>query len=734
MKLPIDALLPQIAASLAREKYLVIEAPPGAGKTTRIPPALLPMARGEIIVLEPRRLAARMAARRVASELGERVGKTVGYQVRFEDVSGPRTRIRFVTEGVLTRRLMSDPQLRGVDIVILDEFHERHLDSDLALALLKRLDVRIVVMSATLDAAPVARFLGNCPVLRSEGKLFELKIEYTPHSAAPLEEQIAAAVQRLGTLDGDVLVFLPGAAEIRRAARALERSSLLVVPLHGDLSPEEQDRAVARGDRRKVILSTNVAESSITIEGVTAVIDSGLARVATDSPWTGLPSLDLKRISQASATQRAGRAGRTAPGRVIRLYTAEDFHRRLAADAPEILRRELSHVVLQLRAMKMEALDWLDAPPEAALAAANKLLDILDATPRMAELPLPPRLAKLVTDAAHRGVPEKGCAVAAVLSAGERGSSDLLALAESDWQPQTRRVFDQLRRMVPGRDRTRDDAAILQAILAAFPDRVARHRRDGELLLSQGGSARLPDCRYEFLVAVDVEDRRDKGLPLVRLAAPIEPEWLLDRAVARTTLEWNRAAERMEQVSALLYDQLVIEETRAPAPASEEASKLLASKALEVDIGRFVDRDALDQLLARAAFAGVEINVAETLTALCRDRTSFAEITDVLAALRPARIDQLAPEKLRLPGGRELKVNYETGKPPWIESRLQDFFGVSETPRVGKTPVVVHLLAPNRRPVQVTSDLKGFWERLYPQVRKELSRRYPKHKWPEKPA
>jgi ATP-dependent helicase HrpB len=737
MKLPVDALLPEIVASLGREKYLVIEAPPGAGKTTRIPPALLAhkktAARSEIIVLEPRRLAARMAARRVASELGERVGETIGYQVRFEDVSGPRTRLRFVTEGVLTRRLMSDPNLRGVDIVILDEFHERHLDSDLALALLKRLDVRIIVMSATLDAAPIAKFLGNCPVLRSEGKLFEVKIEYTPHSGAALEDQVARAVERLGTLDGDVLVFLPGAAEIRRAARALERTNLLVVPLHGDLSPEEQDRAVMRADRRKVILSTNVAESSITIEGVTAVIDSGLARVAIDSPWTGLPSLDVKRISQASATQRAGRAGRTAPGRVIRLYTAEDFHRRPAADAPEILRRELSQVVLQLRAMRIDRLEWLEPPPEAALAAANRLLDVLEASAEMAQLPLPPRLAKLVMEAARRGVPEKGCAVAAVLSAGERGSSDLLTLVESDWQPQTRRVFDQLRRLAPGRDRTRDDAAILQSVLAAFPDRVARRRRD-ELLLSQGGSARLPDCRHEFVVAVDIEDRREKGLPLVRLAAPIEPEWLLDRAASRTALEWNRGAERVEEVSALVYDQLVIEETRAPAPPSEEASKLLAAKALDVDVGRFVDREALDQLVARAAFANLEMDVAATLTKQCIGKTSFGEITGVLAALRPPRIDTLAPEKMKLAGGRVVTVHYEAGKPPWIESRLQDFFGIRETPRIGSTPVVVHLLAPNRRPVQVTRDLAGFWERLYPQVRKELSRKYPKHKWPEAPG
>ena len=745
MKLPIDALLPSILVALRDGSNLVIEAPPGAGKTTRVPPALLPELRGEILVLEPRRLAARMAARRVASEMGERLGATVGYQVRFEDIGGPGTRLRFVTEGVLTRRFLSDPHLEGINAVILDEFHGRHLEGDLALALLRRLqvtarpDLKIIAMSATLDAAPVTRFLGDCPVIRSEGKLFDLSIDYTPHSAAPLEEQIAAALERLreSGLTGDVLVFLPGAAEIRRAARALAsiavRAGLLVVPLHGDLSPAEQDRAVSPANQRKVILSTNIAESSVTIEGVTAVIDSGLARVAADSPWTGLPSLHVQRISRASATQRAGRAGRTAPGRVIRLYTAEDFHRRPATDAPEIVRRELSQTVLMLRAMDVPDLRWLEAPPEAALAAANALLDKVGISPEMADLPLPPRLAKLLMESARLGVPEKGCAVAAVLSAGERGSVDLLTLAESSWQPQTTRIFEQLRRRFPGRDKAKaGDAAILQAVLKAFPDRLARHRRDGDLLLSSGGSARMPECHHEFLVAIDVEERRDRGLPLVRLAAPVEPEWLLDNATERTTLEWNRAAERVEQVTALLYDQLVIEETRGPAAANEETARVLAVKAREVDIGRFVDRDDLDQLKARAAFAGIPIDADAALDSLCQGRASFAELTSagLLESLRPPRLNQLAPERIALPGGRQVKVHYEPGKPPWIESRLQDFFGMRETPRIGNSSVVVHLLAPNRRPVQVTTDLGGFWERLYPQVRRELSRRYPKHKWP----
>jgi ATP-dependent helicase HrpB len=519
--------------------------------------------------------------------------------------------------------------------------------------------------------------------------------------------------------------------------RIAERAGLLVLPLHGDLSPAEQDRAVTPSDRRKVILSTNVAESSVTIEGVTAVIDSGLARVAADSPWTGLPSVEVRRISQASATQRAGRAGRTAPGRVIRLYTAEDFHRRAPSDLPEILRRELSQMVLQLRAMKITELEWLSAPPQAAITAANALLDRLEVTPQMADLPLPPRLAKLLIEAKRRGVPEKGCAVAAVLSVGERGSSDLLALAEAEWQPQTRRIYDQLRSRIGGRDlRDASDSAVLQSVLAAFPDRVARHRRDGELLLSSGGSARFPGCRWEFLVAVDVEERREHGIPLVRLAAPIEPEWLLDRATERTSLEWNRTAERVERVTALVWDQLVIEETRAPASVGEDTAKILAQKAIEAGVARFVDRDALDQLAARAAFAGVTIDPESALVVLCLHAPSFAELAkaDLLGALRPPNLERAAPERIKLPGGRFVKVHYDRGKPPWIESRLQDFFGMQETPRIGGAPVVVHLLAPNHRPVQVTTDLAGFWERLYPQVRRELSRRYPKHKWPERPA
>src|SRR5271156_1693419 len=390
--LPVDVLLPGITSSLLRNPNLVVEAPPGAGKTTRVPPALLGILVGEVVVLEPRRIAARLAARRVAWELGEQVGGTVGYQVRFEEAVGPRTRLRFVTEGVLTRRLLSDPGLKGVAAVVLDEFHERHLESDLALALLKRLqrtrpELRIVVMSATLDTAHVEQYLDDCPILRSEGRQFELTIRHLPYSPKPLETQLSEALELLLQQEpvGDVLAFLPGAAEIRRAMRETQgvarRVGLLVLPLYGDLSPAEQDRAIAPAPQRKVILATNVAESSITVDGVTAVIDGGLARIATYSQWTGLPTLHVGRVSKASAKQRAGRAGRTGPGRVLRLYTTEDYLRRPEHDEPEIARSELSQLCLALRAMRVAGrtadIDWLDAPPAAAVETAESLLDRL---------------------------------------------------------------------------------------------------------------------------------------------------------------------------------------------------------------------------------------------------------------------------------------------------------------------------------------------------------------------
>ena len=767
--LPIDAILPEITASFTRHPGLVIEAPPGAGKTTRVPPALLGVVPGEVFVLEPRRIAARLAARRVAWEMGEPVAQTVGYQVRFEEAVGPRTRLRFVTEGILTRRLLSDPHLKGVDAVVLDEFHERHLESDLALALLKRLqrtrpDLRIMVMSATLEADPVAQYLG-CPIARSEGRLFELSVKHLPYSPDPLERQVSNAVELLiqEQHSGDILTFLPGIAEIRRSMRECEavarRAGLLVLPLHGSLPPKEQDRAIAPAAERKLILATNVAESSVTVEGVSAVVDSGLARYATYSPWSGLPTLHVGRVSKASAKQRAGRAGRTGPGRVLRLYTEEDYSRRPEQDVPEILRADLSQLCLDLRAMgigSVHELDWLDAPPEAAVQSAEALLDRLGARGSMAErlarFPLPPRLSRILVEAMERGVGEEGCVAAALLGSGVQvARNDLLHAMEMEKDHRTFQHIEQLRRIAkPAKQKRHDDDALLISVLAGFPDRVARRRAENQVLLSTGASAEIAGepPRYEFMVAVDAEDRKDKPLPLIRMTARIAPEWLIDlfpeHVREQSTVVWNRAAERVDAVSALFYDELVIQESRGAAPDTESAAELLAQKAVEAGIERFVDTDSLEQFLVRLELANLEPpDITQTFRELCQGLRSFAELKKATAGFAAVlehkvgarRLNEIAPERVRLQNGRQAKVHYERGKPPWIASRLQDFFGMRETPRIGlsRTPVVVHLLAPNQRPVQTTSDLAGFWERLYPQVRRELMRRYPKHSWPERP-
>ena len=767
--LPVDAILPEILTSLQHTPNLVIEAPPGAGKTTRVPPAVLDLCRDGIIVLEPRRIAARMAARRVASESGESVGETVGFQVRFEEKIGPRTRLRFVTEGILTRRLLADPLLKGIDAVVLDEFHERHLDSDLALALLKRLqrvrpELRIIVMSATLATAPIAQYLGACPILRSEGKLFALSVRHLPYSAEPLHVQVRNAVEVLTSEQpsGHILTFLPGIAEIRRATRECEPlgrvMGLLLLPLHGDLSPAEQDRAVLPTQERKLILATNVAESSVTVDGVTAVIDSGLARFATYSAWTGLPTLQVGRISKASATQRAGRAGRTGPGQVIRLYSQEDYALRSEHDLPDIARADLSQLLLSLRAMGIghpEELDWLDAPPPEAVASAEMLLDRIgvkgDMTQRLARFPLPPRLSRIVIEALDRGVGEDGCRAAAMLGLGDRSErSDLLAAMDLPQDHRLRQHTQQLLRMArPPKQGGHDDQALLLSVLAGFPDRVARRRAGNQVLLSTGVSAEVygGPPPYEFMLAMNAEDRTENALPLIRMTARIEPEWLLDlfpeSIEERSSVEWNRTTERVERVSALLYDKLVIEESRGAA-TGPEAEDLLWRKALEQGIEHFVEKQALDHFLARLTFAGLEPpDPSQTLRELCVGLQSFKQLRDAATSLVPRMeqglntrvLNETAPLSIRLRNGRQTRVHYEQGRPPWIASRLQDFFGMQDTPRIGpdKTPLVVHLLAPNHRAVQTTTDLAGFWERLYPQVRRELMRRYPRHPWPERP-
>ncbi len=808
--LPIDSLLPELIEKLRAAGSAVLEAPPGAGKTTRVPPALLDSGiagNNEIIVLQPRRLATRVAAARVAEERNERLGDTVGYQIRFEDVSSSKTRIRFLTEGLLTRRLVSDPQLRGVGAVVLDEFHERHIASDLALALLRRLqlgprpELKLLVMSATLDAEPIARWLADAPRLRSEGRQYELKIE---HLDAPderhLDQQVLGALKRLvqTQLDGDVLVFLPGAAEIRRAAEACtelaERHGLLLVTLHGDLSSAEQDRAIRQSTQRKVILSTNVAETSVTIDGVAAVIDSGLARIATHSPWSGLPTLKVAKVSKASATQRAGRAGRTRAGRCLRLYTKADFDQRPAADVPEIRRVDLADAALALHGSGVGSLKdfpFFEAPNAAALEAADALLHLLGAVDdkgaitdlgqRLSRFPLHPRAARLVIEAERRGVALDGAALAALL--GERGPkndrrdrvsgpSDLLELLERyrtarpGTNPSVDRVVSQLMRSLDrSKPRPKDpDEALLWAILSGWPDRIAKRRRpkSPELVFAAGGSATMDEASVvhdaELMVAVDAEERR--GGVVVRLASRIDAEWLFETMPQALTeldeLQWNAQGGRVERITRLAVGNVVLEETRKPAEPNEAAARVLAAAALAEGPEHFADPEALTSLRTRieqlrsaypeVGFPAMDDAFMRTvLERLCVGLRTFAEIRE--ASLLGAMQQQLTPEQSKLlarevpdrivlAGGRGVRVHYEAGKPPWIESRLQDFFGSVRGPVVcgGRVPVVLHLLAPNHNAVQVTTDLSGFWERHYPAVRKELMRQYPRHAWPENPV
>jgi ATP-dependent helicase HrpB len=842
--LPIDPLLPSIVDEVRRRRALVLEAPPGAGKTTRVPGALLDggiAADGEILVLEPRRLPARMAARRVAEERGEAVGETVGYTMRFEEASSARTRLRFVTEGILTRRLLSDPELRGVGAVVLDEFHERHLAADVGLASLRRLqrgprpDLALVVMSATLESAPVAAFL-DAPILRSEGRLFEVAIEHLERSDdRPLESQVASAVRRLVDegLDGDVLVFLPGALEIRRATEACrplaERADLLVVPLHGSLTPAEQDRAVGPASQRKVILSTNVAESSVTIDGVVAVIDAGLARVAAYAPWSGLPTLRVAKVSRASATQRAGRAGRTRPGRCLRLYTKGDFLARPEHDAPEVARADLAETALELvasGASDLGAFGWFEAPPAAALTAATALLERLGAVARgragglevtstgrrILRFPVHPRLGRLLVEAEHRGVAAEGAAVAALLgerelgasrgprARAETGSSDVeVLLATLDeceragFAPHrlramgidatralaVRRVEKQLARLVDRRAARAPatpperEKALAVSVLAGYPDRVGRLRRPDnatgraarEVVFASGGTAVLSEqsvvAEVDLVVAVDVEERTDgrQSRTLVRVASAVEADDLLDLftdAIKDTTeVALVGSSGRVEVVRRLSYDGLVLEESRGPTSDPELVARALADAALAKGVRTFAKGDELDRLRARLAFlAGAcpelelpaidDAALERELVALCRGRRSLAELEDadfagaVRARLAPAQqraLAEHAPDSVTLPGGRRARVDYPPDGPPCVASRLQDFFGMAEGPRVanGRVPLVLHLLAPNQRAVQVTTDLAGFWARHYPAIAKELRRRYPRHAWPDDP-
>jgi ATP-dependent helicase HrpB len=873
--LPIDSYLPQITQSLRESRALVLVAPPGAGKTTRVPPAilrdrLLTKDHPNLVMLQPRRVAARAAAQRIADENGWELGREVGYQVRFEKCIGPDTRIRVLTEGILTRQLLDDPFLEGVGAVLLDEFHERSIHTDLAIALLREIrqtvreDLMLVVMSATLEAEPVSKFLGDSPIIRTEGRTFPVEITYgyaaharvretlpdrvadalsnilaSPEISAPTRPRVTASEPTVGASTprddpGDILIFLPGVDEIRRTQSRLEpvaaRDDLLLVPLHGSLTGEQQFAALRPANRRKVILATNIAETSLTIEGVRTVIDSGLARVAGYDPQRGLDRLELKRISKASATQRAGRAGRTAPGRCLRMWTQQEEKAMAEFELPEIRRVDLCGTILMLHAWDktdVRSFGWYDPPPEQMLTSAERLLAMLGAlssetdgriTPlgrRLLALPVHPRLGRLLIAAAEQGMLEQGAAIAALLSEKDivrsvraepgqifhpatQSNSDLLirldlvAKAQQDRfgagarslgvdigaVKQVARARDELMRIgqrlvrsltsrATHNDATSlDEESLLKLPLLAYPDRVARRRGDpNAAVMVGGGGVRLGTestvTKAEFFLALDArqDERRPTREAIVRIASAIEPSWLEElfpNSIRREqAVEYDAQRDRATGVLRIWYRDLLLREDRNVAIDSEQASQALA-KAIAPRAPEIFDADeSAKNWLARLELLRAAMPehpwpqldsqvLAELLASASSGRRSLQELKRVslLPLLQSTLVypldrlfEQHAPESLEVPTANRIRLRYGEGPRPIMAVRLQELFGLTQTPRVagGRVPVLIHLLGPNYRPVQITDDLASFWKTTYFQVRKDLRTRYPKHSWPEDP-
>lgn len=848
--LPVDNCLPLLLKEVRSRNTVIVEAAPGAGKTTRVPPALLEVVEGEILVLEPRRLAARLSAERVAWELEERCGDTVGYQVRYEKVAGPRTRIRYITEGLFLRLFLSDPTLSKVGCVVLDEFHERHVHTDVALGLARSVqertsgrpggDLRIVVMSATLNTGLLQAAIPDAGLVRSEGRVFPVDIEYLPQEPTrPMEilvEDAVAALLSDARCPGHILVFLAGAAEIRRAAAQLadlaRTKDAVLLELRADLPIAEQQRVFETSTKRKIILSTNVAETSVTIDGVTGVVDTGVAKVAGHAAWSGMPTLELRKTSQASANQRAGRAGRTAPGVCKRLYTKFDFGVRPAFEKPEIQRLDLTQVVLELKAAGIDEtrFPWLEKPDPASVAACEDLLRWLGGIDthgkitmlglQIVEYPLHPRLSRILVEAqkrkclgamlgcvallsegmifrrnaeapddAHSDLAYQRSALLAKIAKGAQRQASSSAfgtsgVADALIDPAAVKRVENLARQLCQASRLPFDALfepladedLDTCLLTGFPDRVCKVRESTrtpgskassntlELALCLGGQATLSRASVarnaSFLLALDAEESKGQSAALVRVASAVEPELLLlsDSPLLSTREEanWDAAGERVRVSKRTYYGQIVLEEAFRSVPETEQE---FLQKKLHADWPQpFGEEEVktLEYLNVRIALlqeAGITANVPNfskgedfdfLLMHICEGKRSYGEImerelwdyvSDLCSPDALRALEEFAPEKISIGAGRKVKVHYEPGKPPWVASRLQDFFGTTQTPRIarGRIPVVTHLLAPNGQSVQVTQDLAGFWDRAYQEVRRELSRRYPRHSWPEDP-
>lgn len=805
--LPIAAVIDDVLAALANAGNLVLQAPPGAGKTTGVPLALLrqPWCDGRIIVLEPRRLAARAAAARMAASLGEAIGETCGYRVRFDSRIGPRTRIEVVTDGLFTRMIQDDPGLEGVAAVLFDEFHERRLDTDLALALCLeaqaalRPELRLVVMSATLDAGPAAVLLGDCPVVTASGRSYPVTIR---HLAAPPADRLAqgvveAVAEALSAAAGDILVFLPGSGEIRQVQRALGTlalpSEILVLPLYGDLDQKAQERALAPAPpgHRKIVLATAIAETSLTIPGVMQVVDAGFSRSGRYDPRSGMTRLETVRVTQAAATQRAGRAGRTAPGLCWRLWP-EAQHRALAEFTPaEITQADLAALVLELAQWGVGdpgQLKLLDQPNPGALAAARSLLVALGAVDsagkitahgrRMSGLGLHPRLAHMLLAAAGSGEASLAAAIAAVL--GERlippGGRDLdlraqleLVIAPRGFEP-ARRVSDIARRLLRqiGEAWSPPAPARAGAVLAlAYPDRIAERRGGpGRFRLSGGQGAVVPEtdpfAGEAYLAVADLDGQVPHAR--IRLAAPVTKDEieaaLADRIATIEEVVWDDTTASVQARRRRCIGALTLAEQRLEQPPRERVTAALLEGIAKRGLDCLPWSEAALALRRRIAFAArvdgetawPAVDDASLLTsladwlgpALTRQR-SLADLQalDMTSLIRNRldweqgrRLDLLAPAEITVPSGSRVAIHYEEDGAPVLAVKLQEMFGLTQTPTVaqGKVPLQLHLLSPARRPIQVTSDLAGFWAGSYRAVRADLRGRYPRHPWPEDPT
>lgn len=804
--LPIDAVLGDLAATLARSSTAVLVAPPGAGKTTRVPLALLDAAwtkDKKIIVLEPRRIAARAAAERMAQTLGEKVGETVGYRVRFGSKISRATRIEVVTEGIFTRQILDDPELSGVAAVLFDEFHERSLDADLGLALARdaqqglREDLRILVMSATLDGARVAKLLGDAPVIASEGRAFPVDTRYLGRKPdVQIERQMADAIATALRADaGSVLAFLPGAAEIRRTqtflAERVSDPNTEIVPLFGALEATVQDRAISPAPKgqRKVVLATSIAETSLTIEGVRIVVDSGMARVPRYEPDIGLTRLETIRASRAAVDQRRGRAGRTEPGICYRLWDEPQTASFEAYTRPEILSADLSSLVLDLAhwgATDPSTLAFLDPPPAPALNEARALLRELNAIDdsgritregnSLRALALPPRLARMIVDSHRLGSGEEAASIAAILT--ERGlggdSADLDARLDhfrrgrSQRAQSARQLAERWAKQVAagepfGIEDHSPSTGIMLAL--AFPDRVARNRGNGSFVLANGRGASIEQtsalAKSPYIAVAELTGTAANGRIL--LAAPITQteieQQFADHIQTDDEVTFDRSAMALRARRRKKLHAITLSEQPLSIAPSAETARVLADGLVAAGIDRLPWSKPLKQwrdrvMFLRAASPDEWPDLSDNALAEKRgdwlvpalfDKTSLAsfsagDLSDALMALLPwdmrTRLDREAPTHFEAPTGTSLPIDYEAEQGPTIAVRLQELFGLTIHPSIakGKIPLVLELLSPAHRPVQVTRDLPGFWRGSYAAVRTDLRGRYPRHPWPEDPA